>query len=215
MLIGQQTSEGQQAINTALQHCQHAAVEWPEPVNPEWDIGLLGPHQRQNAGVAWRAAELLLANLFDPDIAQRGLAGAQIPARCQLVHWHGRQVLIDSAHHDHSLAATIQTAQELFNTTNSAGNDSSKWHMIFGCASDKDIERMLKVLPEDMSLCRCGFISLRARGPEDWGRAWLKYPWFDDVAAALDHLDQLPKDEHIVISGSFYLAGEALDLVGE
>ncbi len=61
-------------------------------------------------------------------------------------------------------------------------------------------------------MTRCGYASPRARREPDWLPAQRAWPWHDGIAAALA---AQPADADVCVTGSLYLAGEALALLGE
>ncbi len=171
-------------------------VHWVQRPVQSIELALAGAHQQDNAATA-----LLAAQLFHPGLdRERALAGmrtATLTARCQLV---GR-VLVDGAHNGPSLAATMAVAQERF---------PDGWTLILGTAQDKEIEAMLAVVPAGIRIVRCGYASPRTRSEAMWPAEARRLPWFDNVRSALQAVVG-----NVCVSGSLYLAGEALSALGE
>lgn len=173
------------------------------PLAPCPHLGLPGAHQAANAALAMAAAQAQLGSRFDPSQALAGLAQARLPARCQLVSHGQRRLLIDGAHTAESLSATLACAASSF-----AGQD---YALILGAAADKDLHALCAVIPAALPILRCGYASPRSAGPQHpaWPEHARALPWAGDIATALAH-PLLADYPNLVISGSFYLAGEAL-----
>jgi dihydrofolate synthase/folylpolyglutamate synthase len=171
-------------------------VRWAQRPRPPIALALAGAHQQDNAATA-----LLAARLYRPGIdlgrALAGMAEATLVARCQQV---GR-VLVDGAHNGPSLAATLAVAQERFGTD---------WTLVLGTAQDKEIEAMLAAVPAGVAVLRCGYAHARSRGEQLWPEAARRLPWFADVDQAL-----AATAGNVCVSGSLYLAGEALSALGQ
>lgn len=166
-------------------------MRWAQRPAQAFALALAGAHQQDNAATALLAARLYRPGL-DLDLARAGMAKATLVARCQLV---GR-VLVDGAHNGPSLAATLAVAQARF------GRD---WTLVLGTAQDKEIEAMLAEVPAEVAVVRCGYANARARGEQQWPAAARRLPWFAEVQHALAAIPG-----NAVVSGSLYLAGEAL-----
>ncbi|MFW5844957.1 MAG: hypothetical protein ACOCXJ_01895 [Planctomycetota bacterium] len=196
LLVGPQVHLDAEQLSEALPPGVQARMVDRELVPSDWDVGLPGTHQRDNAALALAAARLLIER---PDEARlrAGLAEARLAARCQLLVRPERRLLIDAAHHDRSLAATLAHAETVLRPG---------WICICGLARDKDMQRIAPVLTGSR-LWRCGYDWPRARCLADWPPHLQQTPWFDRIDTALA---ALPADVDACICGSFYLAGEAL-----
>jgi dihydrofolate synthase/folylpolyglutamate synthase len=160
-------------------------------------LGLRGQHQRENAATAAAVLELLVPG-YDRGVVAQAWAVADLPARCQVVAQGGRTLLIDGAHNGPSVAATLAVAQEVLR---------GGFTVVLGLARDKEAEEVLAAIPTGTPVVRCGYDSPRARGAEDWPDD--RTPWHASITSALG----LPGD--LCITGSFYLAAEALAAVGQ
>jgi folylpolyglutamate synthase/dihydropteroate synthase len=85
------------------------------------------------------------------------------------------------------------------------------YRVVLGLAGDKEVEEVLAAIPRGRALARCGYASPRARCEPDWPPEARRTPWHADVAAALA---AAPPDLDLCITGSFYLAAEALSALG-
>jgi dihydrofolate synthase/folylpolyglutamate synthase len=198
LVVAPQTPAGTRAIRDELAALAVGDVDWvsrpPVPVA----LALLGDHQQDNAATALAAARRLLGADFSGEIARRGMAQARLAARCQVVDWRGRRLLVDGAHNQPSIAAALAVA---------GAQLRPGWRLLIGLATDKEMDEILAVIPAGLPVGRVGYRSSRARGRADWPARALAWPWFDDVAAALA---AQPPGTDLCITGSFYLAGEAL-----
>ena len=79
---------------------QQAQMRWVTTIPEDWNLGLAGGLQRQNAAVAKGALEALtpLGWKIKQEQIRNGLAHAYWPARLQSVRWQNLPVLIDGAH---------------------------------------------------------------------------------------------------------------------
>ncbi len=176
----------------------------PPGVEPRWvqrpertlRLGMPGEHQQGNAATALAAARLLLP-AFDAPAAEAALATARLDARCQLVAQGDRRILIDGAHNGASIAATMEVARSHLRPG---------WTLVLGLARDKEIDEILAAIPAGVRAVRCGYAGPRSRRDDDWPAGVRPWRWHDDIAAALRALPQCD----LCITGSFYLAGEAL-----
>ncbi|MEK7415439.1 MAG: hypothetical protein AAB263_19200 [Planctomycetota bacterium] len=162
-------------------------------------LALTGQHQQDNAATALAAARVMHPGL-DEATARAGMALTTLDARCQLIEHAGRRLLIDGAHNGPSLGATLHVAHQLLRPG---------WTLVLGTAQDKEIAEMQAVIVPETPIVRCGFSSPRARGHNDWPQNMLQLPWFPNVSEALS-----ATSGDVCVSGSFYLAGEALAVLG-
>jgi len=192
-------------------HRAAVAAAVPRGIRPRWipalppethlRLGLAGAHQRANAALAIAVAEALLAEA-DPDADHhaafgRGLAAARCPARCELLTLtDGRRCLLDSAHTPESIAAGRVAANAALRPG---------YRAILALAKDKDAEGALVALA-GIPIHRCAYAWPRARERDDWPPGAERHPWHEHVRTALA---TIPADADLLITGSFYLAGEA------
>jgi dihydrofolate synthase/folylpolyglutamate synthase len=198
LLIAPQTSEGHSAIAAGLP--ARVTATWVAAPTTPVPLALAGQHQQDNAATALAAVRLLVPGA-DAARALAGMATAQLAARCQLVAQGSRRILVDGAHNGPSIAATLAVA---------ATGLRPGWRLVLGVATDKEIAEIQAVLPHGVAVHRCGYDSPRARGARDWPAEMLTTPWFDRVPQALL---ALPEGD-LCVTGSFYLAGEALAALG-
>jgi dihydrofolate synthase / folylpolyglutamate synthase len=178
-----------------------AQTVWAQAPSLPFDLALPGEHQQDNAATA-AAVLALWAPEIDAATVRRGFADATLAARCQIVEHAGRTLLIDGAHNRESIAATLAVARRRLR----AG-----WRLIIGLASDKEIDEIMQVIPSGIPVTRCGYDSPRARKADQWPVATQAWRWCDHIGEALTIQ---PPHADLCITGSFYLAGEALTHLG-
>ena len=102
-----------------------------------------GRHQRENAGLALAAVELMKAQKWDisDDAISRGLSRASMPGRTEVVG-DRPTVLMDMAHNTASVAALREMLQVDLRVWKTARQKV----LVFGTTRDKDCRRMLKLL---------------------------------------------------------------------
>ena len=175
-------------------------------------ISLLGSHQVANAALAVLTAEVLTrAGLKVSDRAiEVGLARARWPGRLQMIR-HRPPVIVDGAHN-------VSGARVL---TRSLGELGIKRPVtVFGVLRDKNCEKMLAALSRHAG--RFVFTSPayhRALPLSQLRRAGkalgLDARGFPTVAGALEHaLRQVDRGEAILVCGSLYVIGEAMQFLG-
>lgn len=174
-------------------------VIWVTPATIPFVLALRGQHQQDNASTALAVLQQLLPDGSEAQF-RAAMQQADLAARCQLLEIAGRRILIDGAHNGPSIAATMEVAK---------AHLRADWRLVLGLASDKEIEEISAVLPRGKTVHRCGYDSPRARGPADWPPEMLTAPWHHHIRQALA---SMPTGD-ICITGSFYLAGEALQVL--
>ncbi|HVP56745.1 MAG TPA: Mur ligase family protein, partial [bacterium] len=173
---------------------------------------LLGSHQIANAALAVLTVEVLSrGGLKISDRAiELGLASARWPGRLEIV---GRQphILLDGAHNVSGVSSLARSLGEL---------DITKPLTVFGVLRDKNCKQMLAVLSRKSG--RLVFTSpgyhraLPLSELRKTGKALgLSARGFSTVAGALEHaLKQVRRDETVLVCGSLYVIGEAMQFLG-
>jgi dihydrofolate synthase/folylpolyglutamate synthase len=176
-----------------------------EPLSRDWSLGLRGAHQRWNAALAVAALRILRPDL-DESVVRRGLAEAQWPARFQIFAEAKRTIVVDGAHNPAASAVLVETWREEFGDRRPV--------LIFGTVGDKDAASMFSILRPLAS--RVIFTSVptqRGRtGAELSAELGLKAgdEVIEDLGAALGQ----ETSGLILVAGSLYLAGKALECLG-
>ena len=88
----------------AVANKNNAKLNFVKPLTEEWDLGLPGLIQRNNAAVAKGALEALQAYgwTINKEKVREGLARAEWPGRLQKALWEGMPILLDCAHNPHA-----------------------------------------------------------------------------------------------------------------
>ena len=176
-------------------------------------VPLRGEHQAHNCGLAIALLDRLktFGFQFPEDKVIAGLAATRLPGRMEEV-WREPRVIIDGAHNAHSIQALIRSL--------GAHISYDSLVLIFGCAQDKDITGMLKqlALGADKVIFTRARTNPRACEPEDLLTRFNELSGkMAQIAPNLEEAIRIAsravsREDLIVITGSFYLVGEAKKL---
>jgi dihydrofolate synthase / folylpolyglutamate synthase len=173
-------------------------------------VPLRGEHQAHNCGLALAILDKLKAHGFEitEERVVEGLTQTQLAGRMEEV-WSEPRVLVDGAHNAASIQALIRSL--------GAHISYDSLVLIFGCAQDKDIAGMLKqvALGADKIIFTKARHNPRAAEPEDLlhrfndfsGKMAQTAPTLTDALRLAGRA--VSREDLIVVTGSFYLAGEA------
>lgn len=172
---------------------------------------LLGEHQKINAAVALATVEVLQPILpVSPAEIRRGLETVFWPGRVQLMQTAaGQKIVLDGAHNLAGAEALRKTLLAEF-----AGQ---KFALLLGILRDKqfpEICRILAPLSEHIFLVPVG--SERTAAPEELAsicRAANPKAAVTNCGTLAQALEQTRTENLLVISGSLYLIGEAMELL--
>ena len=173
-------------------------------------VPLRGEHQALNCGLALAILDKLKLHGFEFDEKQvnTGLAATDLPGRMEQV-WDQPRIIVDGAHNPASLTALIKAL--------GAHVQYDSLVMIFGCGQDKEVAPMLR----EVGLGADKVIFTRAqKNPRAAEPADLLSEFGEDsgkMAQTADTLEEAVKlaaravsrEDLILITGSFYLVGEA------
>lgn len=163
------------------------------------EIGLRGVHQKENSAVAiaaLRAAGVVVSD----ETVRRGLRDVRWPGRFQVVDEH---IVLDGCHNPHA------AAQLLVNWRDAYGMEKAT--VIFGALGDKDYSAMLRILePISREVLLVPICSERSAAPEALAAACtIQHRIFRSVKEALE-----ASRGRILVTGSLFLVGEALQVLG-
>ncbi|MFW6065757.1 MAG: bifunctional folylpolyglutamate synthase/dihydrofolate synthase [Planctomycetota bacterium] len=177
-------------------------------------VPLLGEHQAVNCGLALALLDQLKAQGMEinDNRAVAGLRDVYLPGRLEMICGDPRLV-VDGAHNAESVGALIRAMGQHI--------PYDSMVMIFGCAADKDIEGMMARIAtgaDKMIFTRAGN-NARAAKPEDLAEAYERHS--GRMAQVADGLvdairkatSAVSREDIICICGSFYLVGEAKQLL--
>ena len=158
-------------------------------------LSMPGAHQRENAGVA--LAVLRVLGIRD----RKALREVALPGRVQILR-RRPPLVVDGAHNPLSVRMLGKALKSEF--------PGVRWTAVFGTASDKDLEGMMKELRSFADkVVAAPFGSPRARSPREVvrsaRRAGMEAGEARSVKAALRRVKG-----PVVVAGSLILAGEAL-----
>ncbi len=168
----------------------------------EGETGLEGTHQKWNASLAVAAIRSAGFSAGDPAVAI-GLRKVSWPARFQRI---GNRIILDGAHNPHAATALVKTWRETFGP--------EKPSVIFGAMKDKACPEMLAILSE----IAASFFFVPVANPRSSDPAELAQSTrcpakiFPSLSAAID--SAIAEPPPVLITGSLFLAGEALDIFG-
>jgi len=180
-------------------------------------LNLIGEFQRENAAVAVVMAEVLKGEgvlQFDQQLVKQALSGVRLPGRIELAH-RRPTVIIDGAHNPVSARALRRAIDSKIHF--------EKLILIIGMASDKDVDGILREILRGPSAVRRIICTTtgnpRAIAPHQLARK-AEARGESDVLVAKSpgeafkkSLAVAGKDDLILVTGSFYLAGEIKKLI--
>jgi dihydrofolate synthase/folylpolyglutamate synthase len=169
-------------------------------------LNALGDHQAVNAATAVALVEASGAAAA-PGTVRRALGRLRLPGRVEVV---GRRpwVVVDAAHNPVAARALAEALRAL---------PRRRLVLVFGASADKDFRSMLRALaPGADAAVVTRARSPRAADPEELARHAGSVPAVvaPDVGRAISVARALARpSDAIVVTGSFYVAGEALALL--
>lgn len=179
-------------------------------------VPLRGDHQSFNCAIALAIIDRLAVGglAMNPARVLDGLAATPTNGRLELVHAQPR-VFVDGAHTPDSIRAVVRAL--------SSQVRYDAMTCIFGCAADKDSAGMLKALSmgADKVIFTRAAENTRAADPKDLHRKFAEASGKSaQIAANMREAIQLAgrgvgKDDIVVVTGSFAVAGEAKRLLTE
>lgn len=175
------------------------------------NLPLHGPHQRLNAALALATARVLAEQIPVSDAALRaGLETVDWPGRMHRVQTvSGQTILLDGAHNPDGAEALRVALQEEFPNTKPA--------MLFGVFRDKDSTSMCHSLaPLAGRILLTPVHSERSEDPSRLVAACREFNPHAEIevcASLADALQKVSTVPFVVIAGSLYLVGEAMELL--
>ena len=175
-------------------------------------LPLLGEHQKTNAALALATVEVLQRHIpVSADNIREGFAKVNWPGRLQLIqHSAGRKILLDGAHNPAGAETLRATLEKDFAGTRPA--------LIFGALADKDWPDICRLLaPLTLKVFAVSVASERTADPVAVAKVFRAaspqsvVASFQNLPAALNACREEP---FLVITGSLYLIGEALEQLG-
>ena len=173
---------------------------------------LLGEHQKLNAALALATVEVLQRQIpVTKEKIREGLANVYWPGRLQLIQRGGQKILLDGAHN-------VAGVEALRDTLTGGTPVSGTPTFIIGFLGDKDWRPMCKILaPLAGKIFTVPVASDRTADADELADVFRSANPAAEVFALkkLEEALTASKDgAFIVITGSLYLVGEALELFG-
>lgn len=175
-------------------------------------VALLGDHQKDNATTAVAALQLLGEQGFrvDAEAIRRGLAEVEWPGRIQLIRGDPA-VVVDAAHNGDSVRRLMETLRQEFRY--------ERLILVFGASGDKDIAGMAAILgPAAERAILTGSGHRKAADLELLSQEMGRYTEVEaiaDPAAAFQRaLELASREDLVLVAGSVFLAGKAIELLG-
>jgi dihydrofolate synthase/folylpolyglutamate synthase len=176
------------------------------------NLPLLGEHQRLNAAVATYTVKALRKKIpVSDEMIKAGLSNVRWAARLQLVErTGGRKMLLDGAHNIGG-AEALRTALGTYFA-------AAKPTLILGVLRDKDLREICEILaPLARRIVVTPVGSKRSAATKELAKvckAANPRAKIVEAGSLKEALEKTGKDEFVVIAGSLYLIGEAMELLG-
>ena len=191
---------------------QNSKLIWVPPLSNDWELGIPGEIQKENASVAKGILEELPSIGFKvstQDI-QEGLASAKWPGRLQNTSWKNLPLILDGAHNPHAI-------RQLSKERSIWKEQSQGVHWIIGIQANKDAPEMLRCLLKKNDLAWLVPIpNLQSWELEDLTKAC---PEISSQLHKADYVEQVLETLRLkdkwpipcpVLTGSLYLVGDML-----
>jgi len=174
-------------------------------------LPLLGEHQRLNAALAVTTARVLANQIpLTEDTLRTGLSRVQWPGRLQLVERSsGQRFVLDGAHNPAGAQTLADALKKHF---------GSGFTLVLGILSDKDWRRMCETLaPLAARILLTPVPSERSAAPAELADACRQanpQAQTAECSCLSDALASAENEPLVIIAGSLYLVGEAMELLG-
>ncbi len=176
------------------------------------ELPLSGEHQRANAALAIATVRVLSQQIsVSNDAIRTGLAQVSWPGRLQLItRPPGQKILFDGAHNISGAQTLADSLQQYF--------PGAKPTLILGILQDKDWEAICRILaPLASRILLVPVPSERTANPNELSSACRQanpsIP-IQSCASIPAALSESASDPFLLITGSLYLVGEAIDFLG-
>ena len=191
---------------------KEAVIHWVDPLPEDWNLGLSGAIQKENAAVAKGVIESLkkIGWSISKSQIREGFLLAQWPGRLQTIIWRGLPIIVDGAHNPHA-------AKQLSVERDAWTDQDNGVIWILGIQIRKDIAGILRKLirvkdlvwivpvPEQPSWTKEQVLSLCPEYKDQIKEALC----VEDILSTLKKREIWPTPPP-VISGSLYLIGDLL-----
>ena len=140
VVSSEQNTIAKNIINDRVQKVG-AQITWVEPLNEDWELGLKGNFQKQNAAVALKVAHLLIEKgwRIEKEDIREGLAKTKWPGRLEIIDYENKKILVDSAHNASAAKVLSYEREKLLNQEQGV-------YWIIGVQKQKNIILIIKNL---------------------------------------------------------------------
>jgi len=203
------------AVIAEVAHHHAAPLTWVDPAAADrlpFPVALIGGHQRMNAALALATVDGLQATIpVSEDARRAGLASVEWAGRLQLLSLvDGTQILLDGAHNAAGAKVLRGALEHEF-----AGRQPT---LIFGSLADKKWPAICDILaPLAARILTVPVASNRTADAAELADAFRARQPTAEVRACQNlvaALNACGSASFVVITGSLYLVGEALDCLG-
>jgi len=192
-----------------------AMRQQPEGLIGYYTLDLLGHYQQYNLSSVLAACKVLLTQgweMSDQHI-QHALRNTKkitgFSGRYEIIHHHP-DIILDVAHNEDGIRELVQQFSTI---PENAGLQQPKLHIILGMVKDKDIDKVLSMLPQsatyyftNASIPRAMPVNMLSAKARSRGLLGME---FDDVNQAIDASLQNAKEyDTILVCGSVFVVGE-------
>jgi dihydrofolate synthase/folylpolyglutamate synthase len=208
-LIKINSGEGRRAA-VPNQNQSGSPTRRPSPIGK---LSLPGEHQKVNAALALAVVEVLQNQIpVTGEKIRIGLQTVDWPGRLQLItRESGQRLLLDGAHNPAGAKTLSHALRKDFS--------SHRMTLVLGVLQDKDWHHICETLaPLAARIFTVPVSSGRSANPEELAEVCRKVNPSAGVIACHslgDALDQAARAAFVVITGSLYLVGEALEKLGQ
>ena len=180
-----------------------------EFIETEVDTCLAGKHQRQNAALA-QATVQSLRDVFpiDDQAIVDGLTNVHWAVRAQCFEKENQRLLIDAAHNPASAEALRDVLQENF--------PRQRPTLVIGMLADKNWKPFVKVIAPMADRVVCIPVSSeRTLAPAQLAEECRRHcSQVIEVESLQEGLETVKDDPFVILTGSIYLIGEAMEALG-
>jgi dihydrofolate synthase/folylpolyglutamate synthase len=207
LVVIEKTARGKNAPLIKVEQASSLSSAGKMPAPP-----LIGDHQKLNAALAQATVEVLQDKIPVSDAAVRnGLQNVNWPGRLQLVtRPSGQKILLDGAHNVAGAKVLRQALEKHFGGT--------RRRLILGVLQDKDWRQICETLaPLAVRISTVPVSSERTADARELAAACRAVNSTAEIVACdslREALGKLVSDDFVVIAGSLYLVGEALESFG-
>lgn len=191
-------------------HQNQTKITWSENISEEFECDLKGDYQKENIQTAVATIQTLNSNWEVSKLAiQEGLKSVvkntQLRGRWEELQSDPR-VICDTGHNEDGVR---------FNVNQLANLNYSQLHIVWGMVDDKDVEVILKMLPNEAQYYWCKAKIGRALKPEELQSIGetlgLKGGVYASVEAAMKSaLSHASQEDLVFIGGSTFVVADAL-----